>query len=215
MKDSIFVPIIDNGMGLSRTSWAFSMVALCMNHIMRDRHVMIQAISYSSPAAAMNIATYDFMESGCETMLTIDTDVKFTPHHVEHLLSHGLPFVAGLYPIGRPGLTFPMEFIEGREGWGDDPETNPLLEVKRVAKGFTAIRRKVFETISPHVQTYFDPQAKREQKLFWNNLLGGHSEDFCFCDLYRSIGGSVWVDQRICTQHDKSCIYPIEGTFAK
>ena len=145
-------------------------------------------------------------------MLVIDTDEIFSPSHVDLLLSHDLPFISGIYPKKKPGLEFPIVPLSDNQNPFADSQPVPV-EVERCARGFLALDRSVFEQIKPLVPTYTDAETGRTQFLFWKCLQGGHSEDFAFCDLYRSIGGKIMVDRRILTQHEGSAVYPIPGTY--
>jgi hypothetical protein len=202
----LFIPVIDNGMGLSRTSWAFSMLAA-----LNRRSFTLQSISYPYPDGAMNIATADFLESDCDEMIVIDTDVVFTRQQLDWMLSHDEPLVFGIYPKKQPGLVFPCIGLNGEEN--PFQQEGPLCEVARTARGFMRVHRSVFEKMIPHVEKYTDAQTGREQYCFWKTLLGGHSEDFFFCDLWRSLGGKILVDKRCTAQHEGSAVYPIPGTF--
>lgn len=211
----LFLPIIDNGMGLSRTSWATCLAAACLGPL-RKYDVILQPLSYPYPDGAMNIATNDFLASDADEMVVIDTDVIFEPRHLAFLLEHDVPLVFGLYPKKELGLTFPCEWL-GEENPFSISATSaaeaPLVEVKRVARGFMRVHRSVFEALAPHVPSYTDAQTGKAFKQFWKTLLGGHSEDFNFCDLCHEFGVKVLVDQRIAAQHEGSAVYPIPGTF--
>jgi hypothetical protein len=212
MTKHLFIPIIDNGGGLSRTSWALSLAVACLS-VLRDYKVTFQSISYPYPDGAMNIATADFLESGADEMIVIDTDIIFSRDHLAMLLSHDVPIVFGLYPKKEPGLNFPAQELDGDANpFADDGRAN-LREVARTARGFMRVKRGVFEAIAPEVESYTDAQSGREQRLFWKTLPGGHSEDFAFCDLIRKHGFRVMVDRRICTQHEGAAVYPIPGTY--
>lgn len=217
-QPSIFLPVIDNGMGLSRTSWAVSMMALCKSNVFRDRAIDICSVSFPYPDGALNKATNIFMQSGAEEMLIIDTDIIFSPQHVEWLLSHSEPFVAGIYPLKTPGLYFPCKWLTEENPCAVDPhapEVKPLVEVVHVARGFCRIKREVFETMmyGDGLMIYTDPQSGKESFEYWKTRIGGDSEDFDFCHRYRALGGKVFVDQRVVTQHEGSAVYPIPGTF--
>jgi len=211
MRPRLFIPIIDNGMGLSRTSWALSLAVACLTTL-RDYSATIQSISYPYPDGAMNIATATFLASDCDEMIVIDTDVAFTREHLAMLLSHDEPLVFGLYPKKQPGLEFPVVPLASRPlpFHGDGPA---LREVERCARGFMRAKREVFEKMKSVVGTYRDAQTQSDEFLFWQNLPGGHSEDFNFCDNWRKLGGKILVDSRICAQHEGSALYPIPGTF--
>jgi len=201
----LFFPIIDNGMGLSQTAWAMSMIAA-----LSGRAFSVQAISYPYPDGAMNVATADFLDGPFDEMVVIDTDVIFTREHLDMLLSHDVPLVFGLYPKKKPGLEWPVCSLDGENPFGG---AEPLVEVECCARGFMRVRREVFESLRDSVGTYVDAQTRKMNHEFWKCLPGGHSEDFQFCRLYRSIGGRVLVDQRIIAQHAGSAVYPIPGTF--
>jgi hypothetical protein len=213
MSESLYVPIIDNGSQLSRTSWALSMFMLGMSPVMAGRKVIVEGISYPYPDGAMNIASASFMESGCDRMLIIDADERFTPKDVESLLSHDLPLVAGLYPKKKPGLEFPVVPLDSDPNPFAEDGRGVLREVARTARGFMALRREVFEAMKPHVEKYVCAESNKEEFLYWKTLPGGHSEDFAFCDLWRKIGGKVWIDTSVRVIHEGSISFPIPGTY--
>lgn len=210
----LFFPIIDNGMQLSRTSWGMSLAIACAS-VLRPYKLSFERLSFPYPTEAMNLATHSFRKSGADEMIVIDTDVEFEPHHLDSLLSHDLPLVFGLYPIKRPGLHWPAMPLEGDLApFACDGRPN-LREVARVARGFMRVHRSVFDRIEERgiVEKEVCNQTGEEMSIFWKCLPGGGSEDFAFCDLWRSIGGRVMVDNSIRTRHEGSASYPIEATF--
>lgn len=210
----LFFPVIDNGGGISQTAWGMSMFALGLSGFMRGHEVVAQGLSYPYPDGALNVATADFLETDCDRMVIIDTDESFEPRHVQMLLSHDVPFVAGLYCKKQPGFTLVFEPIGETNPFSSDPnEGDPLVEVARVARGFLSVHRSVFELIAPSVPEYLDAQTGRMQRQFWRTLPGGHSEDFEFCDRYRSLGGRVLVDKRVVVYHHGNIRFPIPGTY--
>lgn len=214
MPKSLYIPVIDNGMGLSRTGWAVSMCGMFMSRMFDGWDIEMQSISYPYPDGAMNLCTNEFMETGKERMLLIDTDEAFKPMDVALLLSHNLPFVSGIYPKKKPGMEFPIVPLDGRSCMELlAPDAPPLVEVARCARGFMAVRREVFEEMAPHVPEYDDPESGKRYHQFWQPLAGGHSEDYRFCDEYRAIGGKIWIDRRVAVQHIGSAVYPIKETY--
>ena len=212
----IFLPVIDNGLGLSRTSWGVSLAATCAE-VFRDDDLLFRHVSYPYPDGALNIVANEFLESGADEMFVIDTDLVFDPRHIRYMREHDEPLVFGLYPKKEVGLTFPAEPLEsGQSVWHADPHdsaVNPLVEVKRVARGLMRAKRAVFERLSPLVPEYKCDQSGKMRREFFRCLPGCHSEDFAFCDLWRSAGGRVLVDQRASVRHEGSAVYPIRGTF--
>lgn len=212
MKPRLYLPIIDNGGGNSRTAWGISLFMAGLDGAFKDYEVHVEGISYPYPDGAANIASASFMNRGFDRMLIIDTDETFETHDVTKLLAHDLPFVSGIYPKKRPGLEFAIVPMEGDNPLADDGRPS-LREVARCARGFCAIKRDVFETMKPHTPTYIAPETDKEEHDYWRHLPGGHSEDFAFCDLWRSLGGKVWLDIDIRVKHEGSCSYPIAGTY--
>lgn len=220
-KPRLAVAILDNGMGLSSTHWGRSMFRAAIAGAFDEWDVMITGISYPYPAGGMNIATHEFMKSDCERMLIIDTDEEFEPRHVKWLLSHSEPYVNGMYPKKKPGLEFPVELIEdggepGTSPFAVDPLADgvePLVEVARCARGFLSVHRSAFELVRPKCGEYLDAHSGEVHVEYWKGQPGGGSEDYNFCDLYRSMGGKVLIDQRCVIFHWGPCKFPIPDTF--
>lgn len=188
------------------------MFMLGMSGVLAERQVKVEGISYPYPDGSQNIASASFTKSGYDRLITIDTDEVFEPSDVAKLLAHDVPFVCGIYPKKRPGLEFPIVPLDGDNPLLDDGRPS-LREVARCARGFSSIHRSVFETMKPHVPTYIAPETDLEESDYWRHLPGGHSEDFAFCDLWRSLGGKVFIDLDIRVKHEGSCSYPIPGTY--
>lgn len=214
MKESLYIVIADNGMGLSRTRWGAAMFCSAVAGVFSDRRIVVQTFSHPDPAATMNLASHDFMEQKLDRMLIIDTDVVFDVEQMRMLLSHDLPFVAGLYPKKVPGLVFPVMPLNGEEPKSlFDKQAECPAEVQCVARGFVSIHRSVFETLRPHVEAHKVDEFPEPISIYWKAIPGVKSEDYAFCDLYREHGGKVYVDHRITARHEGSAIYPIPGTF--
>lgn len=209
----IYVPLIDNGMGLCRTRWAISFFGAAISGAFSGREVTWQYYSYPYPNGACNAVADAFMKSGCDEMFLHDLDIVYTSKQLEMLLSHDVPYVGGIVPKRTLGLEIaafnhepfaPDAFAEG---------VNPLVDAD-CGRGFVRIHRSVFETVKPHVPTYVDDQGNGEiRSEYFQSKPGGHSEDFAFCELYRKLGGKPCVDQRILVGHEGAIVYPVKGTF--
>lgn len=162
----------------------------------------------------MCICANEFIESDYDRLIIIDTDESFEPRHVEMLLSHDVPFVAGMYCKKEVGFNLIVDPLGDEWPFDGKPnEGNPLVEVARVARGFVSIHRSVFELMAPAVPKYIDTESNEEKFEFFKGLPGGHSEDFDFCDRYRALGGKIMVDKRIVVKHHGNAMFPIPGTF--
>lgn len=212
--DSLYFPIIDNGMNLSRTRWAASMFCAGVSGVLNGRRVIVQTISHPDPSAAMNMATADFEESGADRMIVIDTDEIFVASDLAILISHHLSFVSGLYPKKTARLEFPIIPLNG-ESCAQllDKSAESPVEVRCVPRGFLNVHRSVFELLKPYVPTCTDPDNGKSISLYWRSIPGGISEDFAFCELYRKHGGRVWLDHRIRVRHEGTMIFPMESSL--
>jgi hypothetical protein len=212
----LFFPILDNGGGTARIGWAVSMIAAAAS-VLRKYDLLIESMAFPYPDGNANIATQYFMESDCDELIFIDIDVVFKPEHLAMLLSHDVPFVAGIYPKKKLGLEFPVVLLDEtdpREAFRLNG-SNPLVEVECAARGFYRIKREVFEVLRKHpdVPYYHCIETKRMQHEYWRNAIGGYSDDFNFCRRWREMGGKVWVDKRCLLEHAGNINYPVKGSY--
>jgi len=196
----IFYPIIDNSMGLSVTSWAVSMIAA-----LQGQSVFCH-LSTPYPGYAMDIATKQFLESDCEEMIVIDTDLVFKPQDLAHLREHDEPLVFGLYSKRTVKFEPPVVPIVGQE----NPALQPgvLWEVQKTARGFMRVHRSVFETMRPHVKLMENTEFG-SMHCYWPTSYDGTSEDFAFCAKWRELGGRVLIDKRVFVGHVGQAKFPI------
>lgn len=207
--ESIYIPIVHNGMGLARVSWAASMFGLGVSGALGGRRVAFDMFGHPDPSASMNHATRRFLESGCDRMLIIDADHIFRPQDVALLLSNDLDFVSGLYSkkcIVTEWPVQPLHDDQTPEVLFDKVADSPV-EVKCVPRGFLALKRKVFETLEPHVEKYSTDDGI--MSIFWQAVSGGITEDFALCNLWREHGGKVWLDHRVRVLHEGNMIFPV------
>lgn len=196
----IFYPIIDNGMGLSVTGWAVSMMAA-----LQGQSVFCH-LSTPYPGYAMDIATKQFLESDCDEMIVIDTDLVFKPQDLAHLREHDEPLVFGLYSKRTVKFDPPVVPIVGQE----NPALQPgvLWEVQKTARGFMRVHRSVFETMRPHVKLMENTEFG-SMHCYWPTSYDGTSEDFAFCAKWRELGGRVLIDKRVFVGHVGQAKFPI------
>jgi len=202
-----FIPVINNGSQLVHSEYAASLFAagvyLAKKHPSFEMEV--SCITYAYPVQAMNIATNQFMQSDCDTMVVIDGDETFLPWHLEALLSHKEPLVFASYCRKMRGKHLTLQYLPvtpEREG--------PLVEVARAARGFMAVKREVFEAFKSHVPTYVDPDTDATCYAYWQSDVGYSSEDFWFCDKWRELGGKILVDSRFTVNHKGWVTFPME-----
>jgi len=117
-------------------------------------------------------------------------------------------------------LEYPIEF-EFEDG---NPETvgqvqtdgNGMGRVRRAGSAFMMVTRPAVNRLAaayPELAYLDPPSQKTHYGLFYNGFTGQEdqrrwvSEDFAFCDRWRQIGGSVWVDLTSGLNHTGSIKY--------
>eukprot|EP00873_Tetraselmis_striata_P045025 jgi/Tetstr1/465289/TSEL_009989.t1 len=117
-------------------------------------------------------------------------------------------------------LEYPIEF-EFEDG---NPETvgqvqtdgNGMGRVRRAGAAFMMVTRPAVNRLAaayPELAYLDPPSQKTHYGLFYNGFTGQEdqrrwvSEDFAFCDRWRQIGGSVWVDLTSGLNHTGSIKY--------
>lgn len=99
---------------------------------------------------------------------------------------------------------------------------NEPLEVKHIGTGLMYISAKVFNDLKPHCKTYVngelgDKIVEDEIVEFFTTTINEKtkelfSEDYAFCEMWRSIGGKVWAAPWIQVVHAGT--YNFTGSFA-
>jgi hypothetical protein len=180
----------------------------------------IQFVNGDGVARARNNIIHLFLQTECEELLFIDSDIQFTPEHVARLLSHDLDVVGGLYPIKQPGLRWVATAIEGET---PDLKTG-LQKVLEVGTGFLRVRRRVFEDMIkafPEIAYHDDMNGKAELKhdFFSMGVVCDPesgipqtrylSEDYYFQYRCRKMGIPIYADAFITLGHVGTITYPV------
>lgn len=143
-----------------------------------------------------------FLESKADRLLFVDADVGFPGDAVLKVANTCKPVVAGVYPKKTEDAEWPVQFAQSY--LKADPETG-LVEAFRVATGFLCIHRRVFEALAqkPHVPWFIDDRNIGMHAFFQTSYQDGRflGEDFFFCDLWRSVGGKIWIHPDIDFMH--------------
>jgi hypothetical protein len=167
--------------------------------------------SDSMVARGRNYIASQFLENpqlaDCSDLVMIDTDLGWVGaengDEVVRLLSHPVDVVGGAYPYKDDSGNFPLQ-------WPADGlmEENGLWRVKSVTPGFLRVTRKALETIvreMPWIE-YKDTPNKNGQRswMFFDNLQrssGVYDEGYIFCERWRQVGGTVWLDPDLDLTH--------------
>lgn len=145
---------------------------------------------------ARNDCVAHFRAGGWTHLFFIDADIGFEPEAVVRLLSAGYPVAAGVYPIKHEDAGFPID-LDAVGPIHDDG----FASAEQAPTGFMCVERSVFERmhaggIGKH--EFFDTLRQGDDYL---------SEDYAFCQRWRSIGGQVHVDTRCRLSHQGLKLY--------
>lgn len=209
---STYISFMDNGMGLARTRWARSLFGAAIDGAFGSRKIVDNYFSSPYPSEIMQYVSKDFLASKCDEIFLFDLDIIFTSKDVRNLLSHDLPYVGGIVPKRVMGLELAVWPHEPKERLVVGSEGSDLVDAD-FGRGFCLINRSVFEDVKHLCAEYQDLHTGETLTEYFKGKPGGGSEDFAFCEMWRSLGNKAYIDRRICVQHEGSAIYPIKGTY--
>lgn len=201
---TLFLPILDNGLGSCRIQFLASFVKAFSGF-----EIVIASISDSHPGRGRNRAAANFLASGCDYMLFIDSDIIFTPQHIEMLMESAEPILAGIYCLKCEEVKPCLQTLPGHQPLA----TGGIIEVARTGTGFLRIHKSVFEKLKETTLEYVN-HGRPEWDFFASGVVDKEwlSEDWYFCDLARKAGFKVMVDTRIQLGHEGNIVYPIKRT---
>jgi hypothetical protein len=113
--------------------------------------------------------------------------------------------------------TLPVKWcVNGIPGARED-DPSGLVEVTKTGTGFLLMKRHVFEKLNAHpaVRTFkndigLDPVLDQYMKTYFDTAVREgryYSEDWTFCEYWRDIGGSVFVDRRVLLKHTGTYVF--------
>jgi len=165
---------------------------------------------------ARNRAVAQFMMTDCTDLIFIDSDMSWDTPSFLRLICHPVDVVGAAYrkkiqdpATGELVTKYAVDFLcdENDEIKGSDPETG-LLEVRRLPTGFLRISRNAIQRMINEcgvVEYEIDDHGKplTIHRLFAFEYMNEQeiSEDYVFCDRWRSIGGKVWCDPELRINH--------------
>jgi hypothetical protein len=132
----------------------------------------------------------------CTDFVFVDTDLSWEGDEFINLCSHDVDVVGGSYPFKDDSGDFPLR-------WHPDgfDENMRLWRVDAVTPGFFRVTRKALEKMArlmPHLE-FKDRGTAEGQKfyMFFDNAVrstGVYDEGYTFCEKWRQLGGTVWLD---------------------
>lgn len=154
-------------------------------------------------ADARALIVAQFLASGCDTLVFIDSDVCWEAGALLRLVDHPVDMVAGIYPQRRDPIAYCVKWQDKAELWAE----NGLLQVDGVPAGFMKLSRTQLEAmVAQYPDSEFYVETAPDQKawaLFADYRIGKHKmgEDYAFCRRWTDMGGKVWIDPEISMGH--------------
>lgn len=175
----------------------------------------------SSINRARNQLTADFLESDCDKLLQIDSDLGFSPDDIIRISSHSEPVVGGMYPLKREGDQ--VEWCgNGLRELIAPVREDGLQEVRFIGTGFLCVERSVFEKIlkldGPEITYEADEPPHRTEWDFWrcgvrktaDPRMRYLTEDWWFCQRWLDQGGQIFADTHVRLQHVGTAVWPLK-----
>lgn len=187
-----------------------------------------QLVGDSLVARARNRLAAQFLASDATHLLFLDTDLIFSPDHIERLVGHadagGHAIVAGLYPKKQKQLAWVCN-VEDPEIRDGIDEAADLVPVKYAGTGCLMIAREVFERMIDRWGdeiAYQPDDGETGLETLWDFFSVGVwecprsgrrrylSEDWYFCQRARDLGYQIMMDTRVVLKHCGEAVYPLE-----
>lgn len=187
-------------------------------HLLGDDLIVEFLPGCSHPAMGRNQLAKAFMESDCERLVFLDSDVTFDPGSLLKVAHYPVDFCGGVYRLKKENEEYPVGWIpENKELWTNELG---LLEVAALPGGFMSLSRNVFETIQKaHPNRWFDhfgkttyayfemPYKQESQQMF--------GEDGEFCTLWRTLNGKIYLDPNLTLVHHDFKPTPYKGNIGE
>lgn len=148
-----------------------------------------------------NRVAEEFLRSGAEWLLWVDTDMVFSPQDFDALLARGAPIVSGLYyRASDPPTPCMMRYKDGHARVVKDWPKAKTISVDTAGFGFMLTHREVFEKIAAE---QFNPT----HPWFDNGQIGPSgqtlTDDASFCWRAKQLGYNILVDTAVVIGHLK------------
>ncbi len=149
---------------------------------------------------ARNMLVENFLKSGADYALFVDSDMLLPKNAVETLLGHGKEVVSAHYFRRNP----PYESVAQRKA-GEKYETIPEpslgdeFEADATGMGCMLVKREVIEKLAQQ-KPIFTVEDKENSSV--------KGEDVIFCDKIKAAGYKIWVSKKVRAGHFGGIVFP-------
>lgn len=147
----------------------------------------------SHPAMGRNQLAKAFMDSDCDKMIYLDSDITFEVGSLVKLYKMPYDYVGGCYRFKQNDEAYPISWLpENQELWANE---HGLLEVAVLPGGFMCLTKKVFQDLeAAHPERKFTHFGHTLHCYFQTPFVGGlHSEESFFAKEWRETGGKIYL----------------------
>lgn len=140
------------------------------------------------------------LETECDDLVFIDSDIEWKPEHFFKLLDCKEDIVGGTYPKKSSIEEYVLRQLTQSQ---PDPTTG-LIEVDGLGTGFVKLSRKAMQYLWDSSEPYIDPKDNKERRMICDVVIKNmslHSEDIHMFDKLKEGGFKIWFDPSITCNH--------------
>ena len=197
MKISVSIPVYDGKIPAQLASCLLAETLLAW-----DKGDLLQVWflpACSNLAMGRNTLVKQFLDSDCDRLVFVDSDVTFSPGALVRLAHHPVDFVGGAYRLKQDQESYPIFPLDGEvQALGE------LVPVAMVPTGFLSLSRKVFSDFkAAYPNREYKVQGVPCYAYFQIPFKDGalYTEDAYFCREWRECGGSIYLDPELSLTH--------------
>lgn len=166
-------------------------------------HELIVRVLNSCTNLAMgrNQIVKDFLDTGDDRLVFLDSDVTFQPGDMVKLALYPEEFVGGIYPLKQDIEAYPVALLTEPK---DDINPHGLIEVRSVPTGFLSLSKTVFDKFrGSYPDREYESRFSKSYCYFQIPYCDGalFTEDAYFCKEWREMGGTIFMDPEIQLSH--------------
>lgn len=156
--------------------------------------------------ASRNELTQTFLESDCDIMVCLDSDMVWSWDSLQRLLAFSAiyPVVTGAYQCKMDQPKFIVEIEDFQ------PNEHGLLPINHIGMGFVAIQKSVFEELKPITEIYTHHVTGQEFYAFFRFAIENGKyigEDVYFFHKLKEVGIQAMLDPHIELGHVGTKVY--------
>jgi hypothetical protein len=192
LKIFVAIPLYDGKLGVETVRCLLNEQALAIKA--GDDFTVAFLSGDAGIAGARNQLATDFLASGFDRMVFLDSDITFELGTLIKLAHQPCDFVGGCYRYKNPTEAYPINWLDEKELWSNE---HGLIEVATLPTGFLALSRKVFESFHERFpERAYDHMGHKSFCYFQLAFKNGnfYGEDIYFCREWREMGGKVFLD---------------------